>query len=90
MRPFANAPRYSLVDPGSRSASPASAPPPGANRAGVGAGGPGSRPQPSRQNSGQPDVSSPLAQAPPKPGPQTFEEMGITTGKLEDKDCIIM
>ncbi|KZT64644.1 HCP-like protein [Daedalea quercina L-15889] len=86
-RAFANAPRYSLVDPGSRSASPAA---PGANRAGIGAGGLPSRPAPQRQNSGQPEVSSPLAQAPPKPGPQTFEEMGITTGKLEDKDCIIM
>ncbi|KAH9833110.1 uncharacterized protein C8Q71DRAFT_774181 [Rhodofomes roseus] len=86
-RPFANATRYSLVDPGSRSASPAA---PGGNRAGVGAGGLPSRPVPQRQNSGQPDVSSPLAQAPQKPGPQTFEEMGISTGKLEEKDCVIM
>ncbi|KAH9915623.1 uncharacterized protein B0H18DRAFT_1096908 [Fomitopsis serialis] len=85
LRPFANAPRYSLVDPGSRSASPANS-----NRAGVGAGGLPSRPAPQRQNSGQPEVSSPLAQAPPRPGPQTFSEMGISTGKLEEKDCIIM
>ncbi|KZT00733.1 uncharacterized protein LAESUDRAFT_731966 [Laetiporus sulphureus 93-53] len=71
-RPFANATRYSLVDPG---ASPAQTR------------------NPSRQNStsSQKEAEAPAAPAAPKPpAPRTFEEMGISTAKLEEKECIIM
>jgi hypothetical protein len=30
------------------------------------------------------------AQPSKKPGATTFAEMGIATGKVEDKDCVIM
>ncbi|CCL98738.1 uncharacterized protein FIBRA_00743 [Fibroporia radiculosa] len=87
VRPFANAPRYSLVDPGSRPSSPGARQP--------------ASPAPSqgrRQGTNGSAVpydgemsSEPVAPQTPKPrGPQTFEEMGIVPAKLEEKECIIM
>ncbi|GBE83720.1 hypothetical protein SCP_0507760 [Sparassis crispa] len=101
-RPFANAPRYSLVDPGSSSASETSPSPrlglpsspvprpqrQNQNMAGVGA---ATRPGPSGSPAG--DEPEPKLAPPPRQttkGPQTFEEMGFTSHKLEDKECRIM
>ncbi|KAJ3754676.1 HCP-like protein [Lentinula raphanica] len=90
--PTAN--RYTLVDPGSASASPRadsrspSLGPPG---------GPGGRPHPPRRGpsgaglAGTPGGAGPVAGAGAKPsGPQTFAEMGITGAKAEDEKCVIM
>lgn len=120
---FANSPRYSLVDPGSRPASsqelsgPGQAPPkktessdpgrrptPQQNRpSGQQPGQPGpdqGPPKPKPSNSPQPIVSTlpppgtgfdqgPYNQKPYK-GAQTFQEMGIATAKVEDRECVIM
>lgn len=89
-RPFANAPRYNLSDPGYGSAASPRPPPqqssfgpPGrrAERVGSASAGP---PQPAE------DRPEPPRADPPRKGPQTFAEMGITTTKVEEKECIIM
>lgn len=60
----------------------------------------GSQPNPNPSHSPQPIISTlpppgtgfdqgPYAQRPSK-GAQTFQEMGITTAKVEEKDCVIM
>lgn len=90
-RPFANATRYSLADPGSGSA-PNSRPPSSQSQSSTGPprrdGRPSldNRPEPSFPALGPGVPSGP----PPKKGPATFAEMGITTAKVEEKDCIIM
>ena len=91
-RPFANAPRYNLADPGSGSASgprpsqpPSSfGPPRREGRSSL-----DNRPE---QAGPPPDPSSgPGAyNGPPRKGPATFAEMGITTAKVQDKECVIM
>lgn len=95
-RPFANAPRYALADPGSGSATgPRPAPqaafgPPRQSRQNSG---PGAASAPGPGPSQSPAVGSPLptpAVGPPRKGPQTFAEMGINTAKVEEKECIIM
>ena len=85
-RPWANAPRYALTDPGSNSAQNPR-PPPQQNNFGPPRrdGRPGASPGP-EQN----EVEPPRNTGPPKKGPQTFAEMGITTAKVEEKECVIM
>ncbi|EED77779.1 predicted protein [Postia placenta Mad-698-R] len=85
-RAFANAPRYSLIDPGSRPISPSSRP---------GTAGSGAPRAPTRQASGPGPGVSPAGEPEPPSGPkprpaQTFEEMGIASGKLQEKECVIM
>ncbi|KAJ3971364.1 HCP-like protein [Lentinula raphanica] len=91
--PTAN--RYTLVDPGSASASPRAdsrspslGPPP-----------PAGRPHPPRRGpsgglpisgTGQGAGAGAGAQPPKPSGPQTFAEMGITGAKAEDEKCVIM
>ncbi|OCH86984.1 hypothetical protein OBBRIDRAFT_760449 [Obba rivulosa] len=103
-RPFAGAPRYSLADPGVGSNPPSnsSSPKPGLpgspalmsareklrqqtqqqNRPN---GAPGSASYPEA-----PEEDAPPTRPPPGRGPKTFEEMGFTSQKLEEKDCVIM
>ena len=84
-RPFQNAARYSLADPGS---SPSASPRPTHPSAGG--------PAPHRQPSGQQQPPSGFESAPPAPaskpvkGPQTFAEMGIASTTAQKDDCIIM
>ncbi|KAI0915854.1 hypothetical protein AcV5_003348 [Taiwanofungus camphoratus] len=90
-RPFANAPRYTLVDPGSRSASPSARPNHPESAAPFRAQGRQAKSGGGGENtsgSSGPDVQH--QGPPPKRGPQTFEEMGIASAKLEEKECIIM
>ena len=104
-RQFANAPRYSLADPGSSSAG---GPRPMPSQQSQSFGPPGRRPNhspapsqggsslgPQGQQSpgyGSPAMTPPVGTptGPPRKGAQTFAEMGITTGKVEEKDCVIM
>ncbi|KAI0697009.1 hypothetical protein BC835DRAFT_800284 [Cytidiella melzeri] len=89
-RPFANAPRYNLSDPGSGDGSsprplpsqsqPSFGPPRREGRPSI-----DSRPGPA-----SPPSASNISSGPPRKGPATFAEMGITTAKAEDKDCIVM
>lgn len=86
-RPFQNATRYSLADPGS---SPSASPRPGA-----GAGGSAPHRQPSGQQQPPPSGFDNAGGAPPpvqKPGkgPQTFAEMGIASTTAQKDDCVIM
>ncbi|KAG7089868.1 hypothetical protein E1B28_011510 [Marasmius oreades] len=90
---YPNANRYTLVDHGSGSPKPSTSPhgspglghpgrvpsagPPGSSH------GPGNRPG----SSGGPAGGTPK----PRPsGPQTFAEMGIQSGKADEKDCVVM
>jgi hypothetical protein len=87
-RPFANAPRYNLSDPGSGSAT-SPRPPPSQTSFGP----PRREGRPSLDN--RPDAATPPVginsdNGPPRKGPATFAEMGITTAKVEEKECIIM
>ncbi|EIW78742.1 HCP-like protein [Coniophora puteana RWD-64-598 SS2] len=90
-RQFPNQHRFTLVDPGSNPGTP----PPGQSppHRGGRPGGPqrvpsgtGSLPTP------QPDQGAPLGGSAggKKHAPQTFADMGITTTKLEEKECVIM
>lgn len=89
-RPFANAPRYNLMDPGYGSNV---SPRPPAQQSSFGP--PGRRAERvSSASAGPPppveDRPEPPRAEPPRKGPQTFAEMGITTTKVEEKECIIM
>ena len=123
-KPFGNAQRYTLTDPGSRpgsvqgsggtgSVSPnkAGSPEPGRRPTHQQTRPPvqppsqpgpelGSQPKPKQSHSPQPIISTlpppgtgfdqgPHAQKPYKVA-QTFQEMGITTAKVEERDCVIM
>ena len=97
-RPFANAPRYSLADPGSGSASGPRPPsqqssfgPPRQNRPPQAQSPPMGPPGPGAQSPAPMGGSSMVSpEDPPRRGPQTFAEMGIATAKAEDKECIVM
>ena len=91
-RPFANAPRYNLADPGSGSASghrpsqpPSSfGPPRREGRSSL-----DSRPEQTSLPTDPPSGAGSY-NGPPRKGPATFAEMGITTAKVQDKECVIM
>ncbi|EIN13641.1 HCP-like protein [Punctularia strigosozonata HHB-11173 SS5] len=104
-RAHPNAHRYTLADPGFGSAPPPGAPGPGrAQSPGQGPPReqspafrpPGQRPgreqsaTPGGQPQQRPNAGSPAPDRPKPAGPTTFAEMGIQSGKLEDKECIIM
>lgn len=88
-RPFANAPRYALSDPGANSAA---GPRPVQQQSNFGP--PGRRNDsagpPQALDDYAPQDAPPPQNNPPRRGPQTFAEMGITTAKVEEKECIIM
>ena len=124
-KPFGNATRYTLTDPGSRqnsvqgSGGPGQVPPKK-----VGSPEPGRRPTPQQNKpSGQQPIQHGLPDQEPSPKPkpsqvpqpiistlpppgtgfdqgpqkqtpykgaQTFQEMGIATAKIEEKDCLVM
>ena len=101
-KPFANAQRYSLVDPGSGGGGEAGSPKPQQHS---GTPPPGRRtPQQQQQQQQAPTVGGGQPQQQeipqlgygggpagrPSKGPQTFAEMGIQSTKLENKDCVIM
>ncbi|OBZ65105.1 Chitin synthase regulatory factor 4, partial [Grifola frondosa] len=92
-RPFANATRYSLVDPGSGTQSPSHSPPASTTPLrphGRPQSKPSGGPAPPQGPSAEPAADSP-PQRPPTRGPQTFAEMGIATQKAEDdSNCVIM
>jgi len=123
-KPFGNAQRYTLTDPGSRQGSiqgsggtgsvshkkagspePGRRPIPQQNKPPVQPHSQpdpeqGSQPKPKQSHSPQPIISTlpppgtgfdqgPYAQKSYK-GAQTFQEMGITTAKVEEKECVIM
>jgi len=88
-RGYPNSQRYTLADGGAIPGPPA----PGLSvrPQSVGALRPAaSRPAASRIQSGGVQPSEAPAPRPAKTGPTTFAEMGITAGKAEDKDCVIM
>jgi len=93
--PLSHRARYSLTDPGSRP-SPLAPQPSAVDR-------PSSVAGPNARPSGRPQTDSPSPPPPqseitqpapmrPPPGkkPQTFQDMGFQSQKLEDKECIIM
>jgi hypothetical protein len=100
-RPFAHAQRYSLADPGSSPKTSAAPLPGSSSSAPPGQGGrtqtPGGRTPGGRIASGAGGPQSPPSHA-ASPAPssqssvkyQTFAEMGIQSGKVEDKECVIM
>lgn len=84
-RPFANAPRYNLSDPGAVTTN-GPRPPPSQPQTPFGPPRREGRPTPTQPTpTNRPDTPSG-----PKKGPATFAEMGITTAKVEEKDCVIM
>lgn len=86
--PFAHRTRYSLADPGPRSPSSNSQPPtPGpAPSSSIG---PGGRSYERSSSTSLPDTAEPTRPNPVKK-PQTFQDMGFQSQKLQDKECIIM
>ncbi|EMD35255.1 hypothetical protein CERSUDRAFT_116068 [Gelatoporia subvermispora B] len=105
-RPFANAPRYSLADPGVGSAPPSAStsPRPGLPVSPAPATAREKLRQQTQQQQGRPngapgvapypeppEEDAPPARPPPGRGPKTFEEMGIVSHKAsEEKECVIM
>ncbi|TCD60032.1 hypothetical protein EIP91_010853, partial [Steccherinum ochraceum] len=92
-RPFSNATRYSLADPGAGSAS---GPRPSASNSPAPAGTPplrrpgaGGAPPPGGGFPGQ-GRASPAPHPSKAPGPKTFAEMGIASTKVEDEGCVVM
>lgn len=83
---FAGAIRYSLVDPGGGSAT---GPRPPSQPQTMPPGRPGMPRNQSRPPAGSP-VHEESPNPPPSRGPQTFEEMGFRSQKLEEKECVIM
>ena len=88
-RPYANATRYSLADPGSGSAprpnlsnSPMPSGTPPLRRPGEG----GRLAEPA----GYSGKGGSAAHAPKPAGPQTFAEMGIASTKVQDDGCVVM
>ncbi|KAA1472367.1 HCP-like protein [Dentipellis sp. KUC8613] len=78
-RAFVDRPRYGLTDPGSGSNSPRTQSP--------------LRPpqtQGSASGPAPPHAQVPATRPPPSKGPQTFQEMGFQSAKLEEKECVVM
>ncbi|KAI8969754.1 hypothetical protein BD414DRAFT_502548 [Trametes punicea] len=99
-RPFPNAQRYSLVDPGSSSGAAQSPRPPHPQQpagtpplrrpGGAALGSPANAPAPLPQSGPDPAGGAPARPRPSK-GPQTFEEMGIPTQRVDEgSNCVIM
>ncbi|KAI0314559.1 hypothetical protein OF83DRAFT_1267391 [Amylostereum chailletii] len=78
----ANQPRYSLTDSGT------TPPPPQAQQSGSTTPPQQQRPRPQHNRTGS--GTTVIPRPPPGKGPATFQEMGFTSQKLEDKECVIM
>jgi len=97
-RSYPNSHRFTLTDAPTGAPPPNQYPGPGPGRTQsaspqVSSGRPNSRPPagriPSSNNTPQ-AAPAPAAPRPTRPGATTFAEMGITAGKAEEKECIIM